>query len=313
MLNDRIAVRLLRLGTPALLPLEWRSLRAASSNYPAPIFIVGPPRSGTTLLYRLLTEAFSTAHFVRLSAALPKAPVTATKLARRLRLENSAGEVRNHYGQSIGWGSPHEAGVVWRRWFPTEDPDAVGLRGRKEDVSSLRATIAAMSAAAGGAPLVSKNLSNSYFLPDLTDALGPSLILQCRRDPVETALSILQGRFDNSSNADHWWSIRPPGWRKAAEGSVEDQIAYQIAATYDAIDNARLRLESRGSRIFDADYVGFASEPERFVETIAAEYESLSIHHLVRSGRKVPETKPRTRVAISPQERRLACHMKRSQ
>ena len=307
MLKNRVLVKLVRLGTPVLRPFERRVLeRATTTGMPPPIMVVGPPRSGTTLLYRILTESFATAHFVRLCSALPETPVTAVQLARRLRLEDSKGNIDNHYGQSAGWASPHEAGVVWRRWLPTEDPDRQAALPPREHPATLRATIAALSALTGGAPFVSKNLSNSFFLERIYDAVGPMLVIRCRRDPADTALSILRGRLDHVSRPNQWWSIRPPGWRAAAEKPVEDQIAFQISSTREAIKRAEKQLLPGGCRFIDATYEDFALEPRTLVDAVSEEYVLMPRARIEATAAVPSGTVPSSRQADTGLERRVA-------
>ncbi len=108
------------LSTAALAPVE--ALLVRDQRYDAhgpPCFVVGPPRSGTTIVYEALVTRFRTAYFSNLAHRLHRTPAAATRFGRRIIAE-WRGDFASAYGHIEGWGSPSEAGWIWRRWIPEE-------------------------------------------------------------------------------------------------------------------------------------------------------------------------------------------------
>ena len=102
-----------------LSPLEQRLLECYKELKYPPIFIVGPPRSGTTLLYQIIVHCFHVAYFPNIAARFYKIPVIATKIGKIL-FRPYKSDFTSTYGLVKGTMAPHEAGVIWDRWFPTE-------------------------------------------------------------------------------------------------------------------------------------------------------------------------------------------------
>ena len=66
-----------------LMPLERRELRLTANVTPKVCFVLGPPRSGTTLLYELLLTRFRFAYFSNLAHRFYRTPVAASRLGLR--------------------------------------------------------------------------------------------------------------------------------------------------------------------------------------------------------------------------------------
>jgi hypothetical protein len=126
--------------------------------------------------------------------------------------------------------APHEAGQVWRRWFPTSADvenrapvDALCQEARHE----LRQTIAAMSDAFG-APFINKNVFHSIRIRVLSEVFRDALFVWMRRDPLDAAASILQARRDTGVPSDGWWSVAPRQVDRLRELPIAEQVAGQI-------------------------------------------------------------------------------------
>jgi len=92
-------------------------------KYP-PVFIIGAPRCGSTLLYKVLTECFKFFYFSNLTARFYKTPICGSLLQNMLGVRARTGEYNFNYGQVEGLGSPNgcmssgidgssQAGILW--------------------------------------------------------------------------------------------------------------------------------------------------------------------------------------------------------
>ncbi len=61
------------------------------------LLILGASRSGTTLLYQVLTRYLQVSYFSNLSASFPLSPITATKTFAHL-FKKPSGEFKNYFG-----------------------------------------------------------------------------------------------------------------------------------------------------------------------------------------------------------------------
>ena len=229
-LRTRIQNGLFRLLEWLLIPVEkvWLFFsRPLLKKRPAHgvIFIIGAPRSGTTLLYQLMVNYFKVSYFNNITGRLCRAPRLAFWLFGKIRRPDSS-DYQSQHGRTRGLWGPHEAGDYWYRWFP---------RGRHVYVPSgkleaktladIRETTETLTRIAGE-PILFKNTYNSMRLAPLCEALPRACFIVCLRDPLQNAQSILLARIRNSGDKGTWWSVPPkeideieahPYWRQVVE------------------------------------------------------------------------------------------------
>lgn len=190
----------------------------------APIFVLGAPRSGTTLLYQLLVEGLEVGWLANAHAAEPTRVVSIERAAPPLEQRLGSDFDSAHGATSGDWG-PSEAGDFWYRAFP---------RGRHQqgiaDATPARLrSVAGMVrrfAAAVGRPVVFKNTLNSLRVPVLATALPEARFILIERDLSDNARSLLVGRL-RRGDVDAWWSARPDGADDHADESPAQQAAWQ--------------------------------------------------------------------------------------
>jgi len=189
------------------------------------IFIVGVPRTGTTLLYQLMARHLHVAYITNAVARYWLAPLWAFQ-----HREKSAGvELRSHLGRSAGDSAPHEFGWFWQYHAPDE-----GLHHRTQselDECDWDFIDAELEAIAGwfGRPLVLKSLiAVDYHIARFARELPGSLFIHIERAPCFTAQSLLESRRKSYGDEKTWWSIRPrdvDGW---LDRDPIEQVAHQI-------------------------------------------------------------------------------------
>lgn len=194
-----------------------------------PIFIVGAPRCGSTLLFQALTHAYEFCHFTNFTAHFYHSPRVGFRLQRILRSRTKHEEsFRSRHGVTPGLWGPHECGKFWRRWFPA-DRDFVGEDEFDESHHGrLRKEIAAI----GGIeqkPTLFKNLNCGQRLQILTRLFPESVYIFCRRDPFYNAQSILLGRREVHGAESKWWSVRPSTYPDLRRLGIFEQVARQVA------------------------------------------------------------------------------------
>lgn len=191
----------------------------------APIFVLGAPRSGTTLLYQLLVEGLDVGW---LGNAHAEAATRAVEVERQAppRVERLGTDFDSAHGTTAGDWGPSEAGEYWYRAFP---------RGRHQqstdDASPRRVReVAAMVRAFGdaaGVPVVFKNTLNSLRVPVLAAALPEARFVLIERDLPDNARSLLVGRL-RRGEPRAWWSARPDGAEALADAAPAEQVTWQV-------------------------------------------------------------------------------------
>jgi len=230
-----------------------------------PVFIVGAPRSGSTLLYQVVVVRYDVGYLSNLHCRLHGAPSIVERLSGR-RLEPPAAFSSDH-GRTDGRAAPSECGPYWYRFFrrspqyvPLEEADPDALR-------DLRASVRALGDAAGR-PLVFKNLLNSLRLEPLGATFPEALFLVVQRDLEDNVASILAARRAVRGDESAWWSAEPPGVDELSRQPPEAQAAGQVTAIHELIDGARQQIGPE--RFLDVAYEQLCADTHAVLAEISA-------------------------------------------
>lgn len=228
------------------------------------IFILGAPRSGTSLFYELMATQFQLAYFTNLAHRFYKTPLAATKLGRPF-ISTHRPAFQSDYGHIPGWAAPNEGGWIWQRWLEdgpwTDESVTASL-----PVDEIRATLAGMSNLSE-APFINKNVMHSNRVR-LLDALFPGcLFMEVQRDAKDTARSILRAQRRNKGpqrDREEWWSVRPSN---AGGSSDIERACRQVVGV--AKDIERDCTHVGANRHVRIDYKALCADPKKTLEDVA--------------------------------------------
>lgn len=193
------------------------------------LFIVGAPRTGSTILYQLLTHAFQVDYINNFMHLARECPITIKKMSDRIFLEKGQNSFVSDYGNTYKSGllAPSEAGNIWYKWIPKgqhhirpEDLGPANLKAMKLWLTALNNI--------NSKPLVIKNLAFSVRLGIIRELFPKAKIIHIQRDPFFTAQSILAARKNVCGDITKWWSIKPEDFTKLIKLNPYEQIAAQI-------------------------------------------------------------------------------------
>ena len=189
-----------------------------------PLFIVGLPRAGTTLLYQAICHRFRVAYPPMLTNTLSFAPGFAAWLARN-SMRSYQSNFASRYGMSQGWNSPGE-GAMWNLWFDKHEHFA----GIDACPPRCHRAVAAMGQIGriGDGPVVVKNLRHNQDLLPLAELFPKAVFIVAVRQPRDVALSILNARYTLLPHPTDFWSIRPRKYPVDEELSPAAQVAWQV-------------------------------------------------------------------------------------
>jgi Sulfotransferase family len=252
-------------------PIEATLRRSGTGSLDhSPVFIVGPPRTGSTLLYQLLVRRYCFCYFSNLLNAFPRTPLALAKLSKPLGGFDAADDFSSQYGHTHGWYSPNQGRECWTRWLP-ESPNALEPAAVQSDVKMrIRATVCALQRICGR-PFVNKWPPNSVRVRLLADIFPQALFVRISRAAEPTVLSILRGRRELCQRGSGWFSVKPPGYRQVMkERAPEQQAAWQIASIERAIDADCTALGAE--RFFHVHYEDLTHRPRDVLDAVAAFY-----------------------------------------
>ncbi|MGE0500684.1 MAG: sulfotransferase [Rhizobiaceae bacterium] len=256
------------------------------------VFVLGPPRSGTTLLSQLIARCGSFGVIDNFVARFWRAPAFALKVQAALGLgsRSPAGDLyASTRGVTKGWSEPSEFGYFWSRYFDLGQPThKLGPSERDRfDRRSLCRSVAAMEMVAGR-PMAFKNNTWFTFQADLLAELFPGCVLvACHRDAFFVAQSLWLQRMELYGDPTRWWSVRPPDFEDISGQAAATQVARQASS----IEREMKRSLSavRGAVVIDASYRELAAAPRSILGKVMAaagmdraEIDS-TLHHIPES------------------------------
>lgn len=210
------------------------------------VFVVGVPRSGTTLLYQLMSTHLDVGYVSNAMARWWIAPLAAA----RFRLPSNEGPtsltLASNLGRSEGPDGPHEFGWFWQFHLDhqeSDDLDAEALAAR-----DFRAARAELEGLAGyfNRPLVLKALVHvPYKIDWLKAQLPQARFIWIHRDPIFVAQSILNAREERFGDRGRWLSVRPRDVASWRSRTPCEQVAHQIADVTAAMNRAFASLGPR--------------------------------------------------------------------
>ncbi len=270
------------LTPPALLALKalsrlesriWAGVRLRFS----PVFIVAPPRAGTTVLYQVMTGHLSTSYFTNLAMRLHiqdavVLPIFGALLTRWLRPNQNAA-FDSYYGATKGLDGPHEGHWVWNQYFPEEPhyiPDGyLGERARQGLYRAVAGTERVFDR-----PFVGKHIRNSVRIRAFAEVFPTALFIQCVRDPLDVAQSIWTARtrdfpFTERQVPDpaRWWfSVKPREYEAIRHKSLVEQVCEQV---YYVEQNIAQDREAVGAdRFLIISYRDLCLAPQQEIERV---------------------------------------------
>ena len=252
-----------------------------------PIFVVGPPRSGTTLLYQLVIESFDVGYLSNLHGWLWGAPSWVETLVRPGRRRRD-GDFRSDHGNTFGALAPSECAVYWHRFLPAK-PDVLDARKiGPESRARLRAALARFLRSCGR-PAVFKTVQNNGRLDVLTETLPEALFLVVRREPIDNERSLLAARARIHGTEASWWSFEVPGFESLASRPPEEQVREQVLRTRRLIDESLRAVPA--DRVCEIDYEELCDDTDAVVSAILRSLEPHGVRR--RADTRLPRSFPR--------------------
>lgn len=240
--------------------LEYRRHRSSTAAEHA-LFVLGLPRSGTTLVYQALAHSLSWSYFCSLAETRPRWPLLATRMASR-SMRSYRSSFRSEHGFTERHAGPAEARDLWAQWLGWErDEPSQGPQAERR----MRTTVHAVSHIVG-APFLGKNPDHCLHLPVLTRVFPRALFVRVSRQRLAVARSIARARLSMDSD---WFGAKPPGWRDAKQGSLIQQVLFQIASLEQLLARDLERLVEP-ERVIPIDYDEFCAAPPTTLRRVAA-------------------------------------------
>lgn len=192
-----------------------------------PIFIIAAPRTGSTILYQILTNNNEVLYVDNLASAFHKTMPFGIWLSQLIYKKKPHKSFQSNYGNTSSLHSPSESQSFWFRWFP-RDRDFVEVDDiDHEQINDLRKTITSMMNH-HGKDILFKNLACGQRIQVLQKAFPNAKFVFLKRDPVYTAQSLLLARRHLGIHDDVWWSVKPREFTNLNNLPIHEKLIQQI-------------------------------------------------------------------------------------
>ena len=247
-----------------------------------PLFVLGTPRSGTTLCMQWLAASGAFSYPSNLIARFWRAPHLGAMCQQMLTdpaydfrgefsdLSFHNPEQKSELGKTRGLLSPNEFWYFWRAIFPDDGDIGIDLsaatgaqyetfRRKLEEFSSVRAK-----------PAATKGMIVNHQIASFAANVPNALFLHLDRDPFAAAWSLLRARERMHGDPDIWYSFATPNRGKLQSLPAPQQVMGQI-------DTIRRDLRQQLSdlppnRYLSLDYSELCEAPESCFDKLKSLY-----------------------------------------
>ncbi|GMQ83163.1 MAG: hypothetical protein BMS9Abin05_2650 [Rhodothermia bacterium] len=228
------------------------------------IFILGAPRTGSTIFYQAVCSWFDLPYISNFTNdCFPQIPIVGLSIQRAMPVDVG---FDSRYGKTEGAFQPSEGSAVMTHWFGGGHPSEL-VSARVLDGAELhfRSTIAAAEALFE-APLVMKNAWNCFRVRSIAETLPSARFLWIRRDIAEAATSDLKARYTTKGSANTWNSATPLNVEELRNLDPAAQVVENQVAFNESIGNALSRLgQDRWKAVW---YEDFCADPDGVLSSL---------------------------------------------
>ena len=196
------------------------------------LFVLGAPRTGSTVLYQALCSRFSLPYISNLTNDnFPKTPIIGLAIQKALPVDIP---LNSRYGKTQGALQPSEGSAIIARWFGGGHPSALVSSTILQGMTAHFLTTLSAAEMLFERPLVIKNPWNCFRVRSLAETLPAARFIWIRRDIAAAAKSDLAARYKTKGSPTLWNSATPANVDELrrlppAAQVVENQYEFNVA------------------------------------------------------------------------------------
>lgn len=242
--------------------------RARSCPWP-PIFIIGPARSGTTLVYQALCRALRVCYFNNAMLRWGEFPVLISRLAAGFGACTPTANFDSKYAKTQGWSAPNQGVEIWDRWFPRQGQSSSRAHLSRRETSRLRSVVGAMETIFK-CPFLNKWQGHGAHLRQLDRVFPRAVFIRIHRDLIDTVQSNYRGRVDLLGDPTRNFTRVTRSYGSQVGRSPIQQICSYIAAYERDVDDDEGQIGPH--RFLSLTYEEFCQSPMKTARQVISWY-----------------------------------------
>jgi len=202
-------------------------LQENAATHTGIVFIVGAPRTGSTLLYQLLTNMLNVGYLSNLSNLFCHSLLSGMVLHERIFSARPHNNFSSDNGRTRRWIDVNESGKFWYQWYPRDVTKLTDEILSGIDFSPMVGIIRNIQLKLKK-PLVFKNQTSSQRVRSLASLFPDSIFVHVIRDPLPVARSIIRQRRRFLGSQEKWYSFKPENYEEIKDLDYVEQVVRQI-------------------------------------------------------------------------------------
>lgn len=182
---------------------------------PTPIFIIGVPRSGTTIITQWFVYYINTdfSYFSRVGDLFPSASLSTNWVGYKLFGKDININKQSQYGQIKGYMALSEGNRVWHRYLKSESDHVETDLSNEKMCKFLTKAVKKHCYFFNSQLFINKSPHNSLRINYLKSIFPKSKFVVVLRDGRDVTKSLLKARKHFNDRTDKWWSVKPKNWK----------------------------------------------------------------------------------------------------
>lgn len=287
--------RFLKYSSPIISIFEKnkiKKLRTENAKF-QPVFIIGPPRSGSTILFQVLTNYLDVSYITNLVNLAKTNPYFGFYLNDKFSTNKPHNTFSSNFGKTKdnNLSAPNE-GLFWYKWIEKgvyfSDSNSLNNKQKKEFRDTIYAIINKYKK-----PFLIKNLSFSVRLKLLVDIFPEAKYIYIKRNPVYIAQSIIQAKRKLNIPDYEMWSVKPKKFKEFEKSGLVKQVINQINGIEDHINDDKQLIPE--NNFIEISYEELCSNTKQSIDIlksfIRANYKNDNIENLeIRDKIKIEQS-----------------------
>jgi len=201
---------------------------ASQSLKHQPVFIIGAPRTGSTILHQTITNQLDVLYIDNLVCWFNKNFFFGFWLSNKLFKQKAHNCFKSIYGNTSKFGlhAPSECGAFWYKWLPTDIHFIDYNNITDEMVREIREEITTVINFFDK-PLIFNNNNIGLRIRLIKQAFPDAKYIIADREPFFVSQSLLVARDFFFGNYNTWWSMMPRNFKEIKKLNFVKQVVQQ--------------------------------------------------------------------------------------